>query len=141
MPIEETPAIIWHVPEWFDVIHFAFCPTEDKWNQERERVLNVTHKDITDYPSNGALTTWWEEEGYVRCLVTMSDWHDDKMDFIVSALSHEAVHVASRLLDAMKEDKPGEEVFAYMISRIAMTLYQDFVRFRKPTLLVGNLAS
>lgn len=93
---------------------------------ERKRVLRKVHIDIGDYNPSLGLTTCYQTPD-PRFLVTLSDDVDSDPIMLVNLLAHEALHVASKILDCMQEDSPGEETMAYMTGNIASEIFEDYL--------------
>lgn len=75
-----------------------------------------------------AETTWiaGEEQVYVTLDPDVIDQGGRDLEPVLALLSHEAYHCAQRYMDAIGEERPGEEEMAYCVQAFADQLFRQF---------------
>jgi len=117
----------WHMPPLFTCMKFAFCPTEEVWEAEREKVKKADTLDIGEYPqTNGMCVSWRSKGGVLHVLITLDDELDSDPVELISVIAHECYHLACHTLRAASEEEPGEETVAYLVGDLVKTIWEDY---------------
>lgn len=122
----------WNCFPAFD-FHYGLCVDEQAYLAECRRLRN---SDPPPFVSNGrdAMVHFMVQGMRELALVCIRVRRGIDRNQVVSLLLHEAVHIWQAMEDKIGEDKPGKEIEAYHIQRIAQDLiywYDDAVKARR----------